>query len=212
MRSAIPLAVACAVLVLFEPPGHGATEQPFPPGRVKLVDMTFACSVTRFVAGYPDRFVSQHVTVGMHPQTSTDPGGASVRDKTSKGSLVGVLRGPVPGQPSGSVSVNDKQCTWMPRARIPLSGRGLPAPAVRFNKAFDCRVARILVRVRAVLRRPAPWRRTNDGLLAVRGRVDDARIAVRTLRARKPIAFASVDAKGGALYVSRRSPRCTPTF
>jgi hypothetical protein len=82
------------------------------------------------------------------------------------------------------------------RLHIALASRGLKAAATDgFSTDYRCDVpAKVVIRVRAVFKRPVVFRvdpRYPD-LEEARGNIANGHIAVTTLRGRRPIVFASV--------------------
>jgi hypothetical protein len=171
-----------------------------------IVDRTFACSVVASSRTYPDPDPrSRRIAIGIHRDvdpTRKSAAAVGVSDKNAD-SLVSVPHGPGVGRPTGGIWVNRTRCTWMKDVRVPLSPRGLPGPPTRYSSGFECVVPRrVLVRVRAVLRRPANWIAAG-GQFVVRGDVAETQLAIRTLPARKPLALGVVDADGdSALHIS----------
>ena len=90
------------------------------------------------------------------------------------------------------------------RVVVPLSAKGLPGPPVRFDQDADCEVrGRVLVRLRAVLAAPTPWRRANPPYFGARRNVVEAKIAIRSERTRRTIALLALDPGGQTrLWVS----------
>jgi hypothetical protein len=83
------------------------------------------------------------------------------------------------------------------RASVPLSSKGLPGPPVEFGKDVECQLrGRVLVRVRAVLRTSAAWRRVQGGYAGARANVVEASLAVRTQPGRRPVAFIQLGRTG----------------
>jgi hypothetical protein len=209
LRGAPPLAVALASLVLGAASAvESGTAFPSTSQVTSKVDRTFACLTTRVVReGYPDSYVIQGIGVGMYPPNPTVVGGVGISDQNT-GALVGVETGPQGGRSAGGIKVSTKQCTWRKGKRIPLLPAGLPAPPDRIERSYRCSTPRrILVRVRAVLSRPASWKSSKGVLSVLSPRVTEAQVAVRTSSG-KPVAFADIGSARGELYVSRKSPRC----
>src|SRR5688572_19877224 len=104
------------------------------------------------------------------------------------------------------VYASNKRCSSS-RLFVSLSARGLPGPPTRWAKQVTCLGGgRVLVRVRAVLRAPAAWRRISDSYDGARREVVEAALAVRSERTSKPIAYLELgrDGKTKLWY----SPRC----
>jgi hypothetical protein len=183
----------------------------------RIIDRTFLCSIALPPPGYPDPGV-RHGAIGVSsgPIYELPPGsaggksggGSGVRDKTGSGGIE-ILRG-AEAERAGGVWVTRSVCTWARKLRIPLTPQGLPGPPIRFNKGFECTVPRrILVRVRALARRPVNWTVSGE-YLRVTSDLLESHLAVRTFPARKPLALAVIDQKGDSrLYAS---PRCVEDF
>jgi hypothetical protein len=90
------------------------------------------------------------------------------------------------------------------RVSVPLSAKGLPGPPVRFDQDADCEVrGRVLVRLRAVLEAPTPWRAATPPYAGARRNVVEVKIAVRSERTRRPVALLALDPGGKTrLWVS----------
>jgi hypothetical protein len=122
--------------------------------------------------------------------------------------------GPRAGPPG--VLIHDRRCRRT-SMRIPLSAQGLPRPATEFYAHDKCNVGReVLIRVRAVLEDWKGWTVIpSDGdeprkrdLDFAQGKPVEASLAVRTLPARKPISFASLDGRARAKFFTANWPRC----
>ena len=100
------------------------------------------------------------------------------------------------------------------RLRVPLSSKGLQGGAIADRKFYRCDApAKVLVRLRAVFKRPTRFRRDPrfPDQEDAPGNITTAYLAVSTLRGRKPLAFASVHDDGGRARVSvARSCALTP--
>lgn len=107
-----------------------------------------------------------------------------------------------PRIPEG-VHVHAVRCSGA-RASIRLSPTGLSAPPVQWSEDKDCPTrGRVLVRVRAVLRSPAPWQRIDRTYVGARQDVIEAAVAVRNESTRKSIAFMELGRAGKTrLWVS----------
>jgi hypothetical protein len=185
-----------------------------------VVDRTFSCSVARSPRGYPDPGVRRS-TIILYAGSSADgkkwSGSTYVLDREAgRVLLLNVFVGP-PRDPDGlllvGVVVDPKRCTWLPGTRIPLSRTNLSRIEVRGpgdpNRQRACDVPRqVLVRVRALLGRPAIWVRTpaNGFTTPMRGlktNVVEASVAVRAAPAHKPIAFIRLSrTEPGKFYVA----------
>jgi hypothetical protein len=116
-------------------------------------------------------------------------------------------RGVAPGNPFPPGAYADARRCAAARVSVPLSAKGLPGPPVRFDQEADCEVrGRILVRLRAVLEAPTPWRPAQAPYVGARRNVVEAKIAVRSDRTRRPLALLELDRAGKTrLWVS---PAC----
>ena len=82
-------------------------------------------------------------------------------------------------------------------ARVSLSAGGLPGPPVVWQKEVDCSVrGRVLVRVRAEFESPTAWRPAGAPYAGAVGNVAEAKLAVRSEKTGKPIAFATLSDGG----------------
>ena len=100
------------------------------------------------------------------------------------------------------------------RARVPLAAKGLRGgPIARFGESHRCDVpARVLLRVRAVFRRPVtlePDRRARYFLTAY-GRMTNASLAVRAANG-QPLVYATADDRTGRTTIFTSPSRCFPT-
>jgi hypothetical protein len=104
---------------------------------------------------------------------------------------------PYPAKTHGTVALNQESCSPS-RARVPLTAKGLSGGlADAFGDAYDCPAPRrVLVRVRATLRGPAPIYRDRQ-FLKTRADVTSAYIAIRTPSG-KQLAFAAAFDSGKA--------------
>jgi hypothetical protein len=114
-------------------------------------------------------------------------------------STVGSSRGPQ------GVYARARRC-FLSRKSVPLSSAGLPGPPVVWKKDYSCTVrGRIVVRVRAVLAASASWRRVDDQHFGVRANIVSAKLAVRSEKTGKPLAFSTLDSAGKTkLWVANR--------
>jgi hypothetical protein len=167
----------------------------------RVIDRTFLCNVPGVGVPDPARFV----TVGAFPrrggkygpsvlafQGSGSPEGWNVDARTE--AMLGVAPG---------IFLNRSGCVAT-RTRVALSPGRLPGGRTRLGKRWVCDgPAKVLVRLRAVFRRPTSLR-PESGLLIARGRMVEVSLVVTDTRHR-PISFGSaVDATGVArLFVDR---------
>lgn len=186
----------------------------------RIIDRTLVCRMPAF--GYPDTV--RYIGVSARPY---DPGhdaspsiGAGSGRPGVPGAGVFVRTGPgAPGSqdPTGELSMTRTvtgRCANT-RLRIPLSSQRLKAgPSDPFGVSYQCDVpAKVVIRIRAVFRQPAVFtvnRRFPDTEQA-KGSIAAGYIAVRTLRGRTPIAFASVHDAGGKPRLFIAPSRCTRT-
>jgi hypothetical protein len=83
------------------------------------------------------------------------------------------------------------------RASVRLSPAGLSGPPVQWSEDKECPTrGRVLVRVRAVLRSPAPWQRIDRTYVGARRDVVEAAVAVRNESTRRSIAFMELGRAG----------------
>jgi hypothetical protein len=172
----------------------------------RVVDRTFLCSLGLSQRGYPDPGVRRRA-IALYAGSGSDgkSSGLTVLDRHGPGRLrlltlfVGPSRNPY-GTLLVGVVVDPKRCTWLRSTRIPLSRTELsrtelPGPSSADSTQRTCNVpGRVLIRVRALLGRPAIWVRTrleglNTPLLGLKTNVVEASVAVRTAPAHKPIAL-----------------------
>jgi len=171
----------------------------------RLVDRTFVCSPVAFgnvrdldIYASPPR----DLQLGRHqPAYLMVLTGASAPDSMLvfvrarfQAELPGLAVPWAPG-PEG-VYAHTSRCSSS-RTSVQLSSGGLQGPPVRWSRDLDCPVpGRVLIRVRAVLRQPAEWRRADRSYVGARNPVTEARLAVRLQKTGKPIAYMELDAKG----------------
>jgi hypothetical protein len=182
----------------------------------QIIDRTVVCKMTG--TGFPDtvRLITASATPRL-PDTDASPtSGVTTGDETG-GPLVGagVRTGRAAigtGSTTGEARISDEsagRCTQT-RIRVPLSSKGLRGgPAGEIGNAYKCNVpGKVLIRVRAVFKRPTSFRpdpRFNQ--VVARGDISVGYLAVATLRGRRPLAFISLhDASGTARIFA--APRC----
>jgi hypothetical protein len=180
----------------------------------RIIDRTLVCKVSGI--GFPDavRFVGASAAPYDPGFDVTPQMGASEGAVGTPGWIAAVRTGPAGepgnGRPTGAVTLPRtaaRRCANT-HLRVPLSSKGLRGgPAVERTR-YECDApGKVLVRVRAIFRRPTAFRvdpRTPDAESA-NGRITVAYLAVTTLRGRRPLVFASVQDKGGKarLFVAR---------
>lgn len=212
MRHALVVVVAASGVLALVTSGHASSSRSVSVVASRVADRTYACSIRRSAEGYPDPFVSRSIGVRLSLSNRNWPGSVGVSDNNPARPVPVLfevlLDAPPAGGRSGGVRFSRRQCTWLRGVRVPLVRTGLAGPPTRLDRGFDCAApARVLIRVRVVLQRPASWVTVGE-FVAVSSKVREALVAVRTLPSRRPLAFASVTADEGELYVSRVSPRC----
>jgi hypothetical protein len=182
-------------------------------GAATTIDLTLRCSTLVDALGKRVLLVnSSPDSVVTNPAINAVALGKEVdgSELLADVSYVGPRAGP-PG-----VLIHPRRCRRT-SARIPLSSQGLPGPATKFYAHDKCIVGReVLVRVRAVLEDWKGWTaipsdsdepRKRD-LDFAQGKPVEASLAVRTLPARKPISFASLDRRARAKFFTANWPRC----
>jgi hypothetical protein len=194
--------------------GAGARPQATPAaGRV--IDRTFRCTPATLYGAVRqfDLTAKPRGSLGNGGRSDdVSPGYISVGSGPASGPFDDLLfarsrfeeRGVAPGNPfPAGVYADVRRCATT-RVSMPLSPKGLPGPPVRFDQEADCEVrGRVLVRLRAVLEAPAPWRPATPPYAGARRNVVEVKIAVRSERTRRPIALLALDPAGGTrLWVS----------
>lgn len=176
----------------------------------RIIDRTLACPMSG--AGYPDpaRFMS----VGVDPFLPASDASPNVYVYNGPGDATGVsagIRTGAGGQgnraTTGALGLTPTLCART-NLRISLVSSGRKArPTGPFGELYNCEVpAKVLIRVRAVFKRPVTFIRNPryPWLSEAKGNIATASLAVTTLRG-KPLFFASVnDATGKArIFVPR---------
>jgi hypothetical protein len=204
--SRLPVGVgisAMAAIVLLVAFGRGANAESVSLVQSRMVDRTFACNP---LYGEADLVVSPRGSQEVQGARFVSAGYARLSSGSGidpRSDLAAFAR---PGLRTAgarfpaAVYVNVRRCREV-RRPIALSRRGLPSPPTAFRTEAECFVdGRVVVRVRAVLARPAPWRRLRGqyrGIYAgVAGRVIEAELAVRAQRGGRPLAFVRMSASG----------------
>jgi hypothetical protein len=91
------------------------------------------------------------------------------------------------------------------RKAVALSSRGLPGPPILFGDGAECALrGRVLVRVRARLQTSAAWRPIQEGYVGAQANVREAKLAVRSERTGKPLAFMELGAAGKTRFWGSR--------
>jgi hypothetical protein len=171
----------------------------------RIIDRTLVCPISG--VGYPDpaRFLDAQAIPRLGD--SSPHAGVYNAPSAADGVYADFKTGPDFGRGTGWVRL--KGCTAS-RLRVRLSSRGLTGGPTALGDRQKCEVpARVLIRLRAVFKRPVTPRRA-EGMLVAHGSIAAGYVAVATLPGRKPLVFASVgDATGKArLFVSRST--CVP--
>jgi hypothetical protein len=181
----------------------------------RVVDRTFRCTLAPLYGGLREFDVTTKPAGSLGNGGRSDdvsPGYVSVGSGPASGVFDDLVfararveaRGVAPGNPFPAGAYVDARRCAPARVSLPLSAKGLPGPPVRFNTDADCELrGRALVRLRAVLEAPTLWRRGERPYFGARRNVVEATIAVRTERARRPIALLALDRAGETrLWVS----------
>jgi hypothetical protein len=190
MAICIAAAAVATAVFLAVPMGNGAES------ASRIVDRTLLCPMTG--VGYPDP--ARFLDVQAFPRLGDSSPHAGVYGLPDVSASF--KTGPDFGQGTGYVRLQG--CT-LSGLRLRLSSRGLRGGRTALGDRHTCEVpARVLIRLRAVFKRPVTLRREEDTLTA-RGRISAGYLAVATLPSRKPLAFISVsDATGKArIFVAR---------
>lgn len=174
----------------------------------RVVDRTFRCTLAPLYGGLRELDVTTKPNGSLGSGGRSDdvsPGYVSVGSGPASGAFDDLVfartrpeeRGVAPGNPFPSgVYVDVRRCAAA-RVSLPLSAKGLPGPPVRFGTDADCQVrGRVLVRVRAVLEAPTPWRAAAPPYAGARRNVIEAKIAVRSERTRRAIGLLELDRVG----------------
>jgi hypothetical protein len=204
-----PMTKACgagAVMLggLLAAPIAGGTES-----ATRIIDRTVICRTAG--VGYPDTVRIMHVSANpSSPARDTTPrvhignpagGDPGVSAALSIGSAFGPLS-------AGGMWLSRTRCLRT-AIRVSFSGRGLKGGQTDpFGDSYRCDIpARVVIRVRAVFKRPTVLARDprSPSVDVARGQLAQGYLAVTAQRGREPIVFASVDdASGNArLFVAR---------
>jgi len=162
----------------------------------RIVDRTLVCPMGG--SGYPDP--ARFLEIQARPRLGDNSPNAGVYNVPDV--VADLKTGPDFGHGTGHVRL--KGCTTS-RLRLPLSSQGLKGGPTALGDRQTCEVpARVLIRVRAVFRRPVALRRQEDTFTAT-GRIATGYLAVATLPGRKSLAFASVNDATGKAQIFARS-------
>jgi hypothetical protein len=156
----------------------------------RIVDRTLVCRMSG--VGFPDPV--RVLEIYARPRL----GGYSPTAGVYHSSDVHAYARTGPDGDQGTGALFLKGCAPSSVLHLPLSSRGLGGGPSALGSRQRCEVsARVLIRLRAVFDRPVVLRRERDYVIA-RGSIGAAYVAVATLPARKPLAFASANATGKA--------------
>jgi hypothetical protein len=204
------LAGTMAIAALFAVSLGSAAES-----QSRIIDRTFRCTLAPLYGGLRELEVTTKPRGSLGNGGRSDdvsPGYISLGSGSGSGAFDDLVwarsrfeeRRVAPGNAwPGGVYADVRRCAAA-RVSVPLSAKRLPGPPVRFDQDADCEVrGRMLVRLRAVLEAPAPWRPGTPPYVGARRNVVEAKIAVRSERTRRPIALLALDPAGGTrLWVS----------
>jgi hypothetical protein len=177
----------------------------------RVVDRTVVCRMTGI--GFPDPIRSISVGASARSRALDLPPFVSARNGPSgeAGVSAGLQTGPGPTHRTGYVLLSRTGCRST-KLRVPLSSRGLLGGSTEADrKSYSCDVpASVLIRVRAVFRRPtsfaadprSPWQ------AVARGTIATGSLAVATMPGRKPIFFASATHAAGTAEAFVAPSRC----
>lgn len=185
----------------------------------RIIDRTLVCRVSGI--GYPEsvRFVNVSASP-YNPDFDVAPYiGVSEGAVGEPGWLTYLRTGPAGEQnqePTGRATLprTGRGPCVSTRLRVPLSSKGLTGgPIGEDPKRYECDVpAKVLVRVRAIFKRPTVFRvdpRFPD-FQDAKGNIAVGYVAATSLRGRKPLAFASVQDEGNKASIFVARSRCTP--
>jgi hypothetical protein len=194
MRRLVVVGGLALVLLAVTVEGGGADT------AARVVDRTFACAPKAFNGvGDVDVNANPPADYGIYEQSallavrtgSINPTGSLVFVRTRPEERLGGWR----SGPAG-VYANARRCRPL-RTRLALSRRGLAGPPAQWYKDVDCRVrGRVVVRVRSVLTGDATWGRIDRNFEGARQPVEQSKVAVRSERTGKAIAYMEHDARG----------------
>jgi hypothetical protein len=170
----------------------------------RIVDRTLECRMAG--TGYPDPV--RYADVSAAPRLGDAAPSAHVFNGPPPMGF-GYETAPSFGSRTGGLFLGLERCRAT-GIRISLSARGLRGGETALGERHKCDVpARVLIRVRAVFKRPVTLRRVR-GTLSVNGEIATASLAVAALRGRNPIVYAASDDGSGKtrIFVSRSA--CVP--
>jgi hypothetical protein len=177
----------------------------------RIVDRTMVCPMVG--VGFPDRVRFLRVSAAPFRREAryVDVPRAGVSNGGYGGPQVSVSVSTRPGGSSTpGVWLSRPECAPT-KIRVPLSGKGLERAGPE-GANHNCDVpARVLVRIRAVFKRPTAFSRDprfpTDYLVA-KGHVSTGYLAVATLPQRKPLFFAAVNDATGKVRAFVAPSRC----
>jgi len=199
-RACLAGAVTTIGGLLVAPLGSGSGAE----SASRIVDRTLECRMAG--TGYPDPV--RYADVSAAPRLGDAAPSAHVFNGPPPMGF-GFQTGPRFGSTTAGVFLGLERCRAT-RIRIAFSSRGLRGGQTALGERHKCNVpARVLIRVRAVFKRPAALRRVRDTLSA-NGEIATASLAVAALRGRSSIFYASSDDRSGKtrIFVSRSA--CVP--
>jgi hypothetical protein len=187
---------ASVIAAVLAYPVDGGNEQ-----ASRIIDRTFACKTVG--TGYPDPI--RYMDVSASPRLGDNAPAVHVSNGPPPAGLTAGLRtGPYFSSPSGRLSLSRARCASTSR-RAPLTIGGLRGGRTELGERYKCDLpARVLVRVRAVFKRPVRLVRARDEFFAS-GNIARGELTVATT-GRRPIVYVSTsDATGKtAIFVARR--------
>jgi hypothetical protein len=200
MTSGLAVAVAAIVGTLFAAAtGNGAQS------ASRIVDRTFVCKTVGI--GYPDPFRSMDVSAA--PRLGSNAPNAGVFNGPTPGGVSASLStSSYYGSPTGRLSVTRPRCSTT-TLRATLASGGMRGGDTELGERYECDVpTRVLIRVRAVFKRPVTLVGARNQFLAT-GNIAAAELAVATTGGR-PIIYVSMSDTSGrtAIFVARRG--CVP--
>ena len=173
--------------------------------QLRRVDVTLLCRATGVTGFY-------EVKLAASPGSQTTQTGGAIFLQTGPGFGADTLMTVAGDDPDttrpGVFSYHRLRC-GATKARIPLDTRGLVGPARTFGSDYQCDTRRrVIVRARATFRSPGAWTILGDRreMRGIRRTVLNAAVSVRSWPARKPLLYASLDARGNTRLLA--APTC----
>ena len=176
--------------------------------QLRRVDVTLLCQATGAGGLYEVKLLA-----GPAMKTRTYETGGSILVQTGPGfgaDTLMTIAGDNPDAPGPGVFSYHRLRCGATKARIPLDSRGLVGPARTFASEYQCDVARrFVVRARATFKTPGGWTLLGDNreMRGIRRTVVNGAVAVRSWPARKPLLFASLDARGNTRLLAATTCR-----